>query len=475
MLFGGAALYGKLCEKVFGPDDRKTPAYTKNDGVDYVPMKGWKNSLINLLNIAGTGPILGPIQGILFGPIAFITIPIGNVIGGAMHDYFSGMICLRDGGTQMPDMVKRYTNKGIFTVYNIFVCLLLLLVGAVFIYTPGDIAATQVFNFSGAANATSTWVIYGVIFAYYLIATVFPIDKIIGRIYPVFGFALLFMAVGILVVLLFGGEYTIPEFTSFENCIADAKAFPIVPMLFTTIACGAISGFHATQSPLMARCMRNERESRSVFYGAMISESIIALVWAAIAMAFWGDVAGLNGAIAEYGGQAAVMIDVIANKTLGPALAVFVIFGVVACAITSGDTAFRSARLIVADFMGVEQRTLRKRIYICIPLFALGLLIIFGLPFQTMWSYFAWMNQTLAAVTLWMIVAYLRHRGRAVWVGLIPALVMTYVCASYIFVSPLMLGMQNRTAAYLLGGGVTLAVLVAMIFKLKDNDAKGIS
>ena len=290
----------------------------------------------------------------------------------------------------------------------------------------------------------------GVILVYYIAATLLPVDKIIGRIYPVFGFALLFMAVGILVVLLFGGEYTIPEFTSFENCIADAKAFPIVPMLFTTIACGAISGFHATQSPLMARCMRNERESRSVFYGAMISESIIALVWAAIAMAFWGDVAGLNGAIAEYGGQAA-------------------------CAITSGDTAFRSARLIVADFMGVEQRTLRKRIYICIPLFALGLLIIFGLPFQTMWSYFAWMNQTLAAVTLWMIVAYLRHRGRAVWVGLIPALVMTYVCASYIFVSPLMLGMQNRTAAYLLGGGVTLAVLVAMIFKLKDNDAKGIS
>ena len=315
----------------------------------------------------------------------------------------------------------------------------------------------------------------GVILVYYIAATLLPVDKIIGRIYPVFGFALLFMAVGILVVLLFGGEYTIPEFTSFENCIADAKAFPIVPMLFTTIACGAISGFHATQSPLMARCMRNERESRSVFYGAMISESIIALVWAAIAMAFWGDVAGLNGAIAEYGGQAAVMIDVIANKTLGPALAVFVIFGVVACAITSGDTAFRSARLIVADFMGVEQRTLRKRIYICIPLFALGLLIIFGLPFQTMWSYFAWMNQTLAAVTLWMIVAYLRHRGRAVWVGLIPALVMTYVCASYIFVSPLMLGMQNRTAAYLLGGGVTFAVLVAMIFKLKDNDAKGIS
>ena len=318
-------------------------------------------------------------------------------------------------------------------------------------------------------------IILGVILIYYIVATLLPVDKIIGRIYPVFGCALLFMALGILAVLLFSGKYTIPEFTSLENCIADPERFPILPMLFTTIACGAISGFHATQSPLMARCLRSERQARPVFYGAMISESIIALIWAAIAMAFWNGASGLNAAIAEYGGQAAVMVDVIARTTLGEVLAGLVIFGVVACAITSGDTAFRSARLIVADFMGVEQRTLRKRIYICIPLFALGLLIIFGLPFQTMWSYFAWMNQTLAAVTLWMIVAYLRHRGRAVWVGLIPALVMTYVCASYIFVSPLMLGMQNRTAAYLLGGGVTFAVLVAMIFKLKDNDAKGIS
>ena len=356
----------------------------------------------------------------------------------------------------------------------------MILVGAVFLSQPASLIANRldVPALEGIAFGGFSWlllIVLGVILVYYIAATLLPVDKIIGRIYPVFGFALLFMAVGILVVLLFSGEYAIPEFTSFENCIADAKDFPIVPMLFTTIACGAISGFHATQSPLMARCMRNERESRSVFYGAMISESIIALVWAAVAMAFWGDVAGLNAAIAEYGGQAAVMIDVIANKTLGPVLAVFVIFGVVACAITSGDTAFRSARLIVADFMGIEQRTLRKRIYICLPLFALGLLIIFGLPFQAMWSYFAWMNQTLAAVTLWMIVAYLRHRGRNVWVGLIPALVMTYVCASYIFVSPLMLGMQNRTAAYLLGGGVTLAVLVAMILKLKDNDAKGIS
>ena len=205
VLFVGAALYGKFCEKVFGPDDRKTPAYTKNDGVDYVPMKGWKNSLINLLNIAGTGPILGPIQGILFGPIAFITIPIGNIIVGAMHDYFSGMICLRDGGSQMPDMVKKYTNKGVFTVYNVFLCVLLLLVGAVFIYTPGDIAATQVFGLDGAVNNVWTWVIYGAIFVYYLVATVFPIDKIIGRIYPIFGGILLLSAIGIFIMIFVKG------------------------------------------------------------------------------------------------------------------------------------------------------------------------------------------------------------------------------------------------------------------------------
>ena len=290
MLFGGAALYGKLCEKVFGPDDRKTPAYTKNDGVDYVPMKGWKNSLINLLNIAGTGPILGPIQGILFGPIAFITIPIGNVIGGAMHDYFSGMICLRDGGTQMPDMVKRYTNKGIFTVYNIFVCLLLLLVGAVFIYTPGDIAATQVFNFSGAANATSTWVIYGVIFVYYLVATVFPIDKIIGRIYPIFGGILLFSAIGVFIGLFVKGYPLVEVWNNvweyngvfnYSEYFANGHFFPI---FFVTVACGILSGFHSTQTAIISRTMKSERQGRNTFYNMMILEGFIAMVWAAGAM-----------------------------------------------------------------------------------------------------------------------------------------------------------------------------------------------
>ena len=483
LLVGAYFVYGRYLERLVEIDPAaETPCHRCYDGVDYVPLPRWRIFLIQLLNIAGLGPIFGAVLGAAYGPVAFLWITFGGIFLGAMHDFVAGVISLRHDGASLPESAGHYLGRGTRLFMRLFSVGLMVLVGAVFLSQPASLIVNRldIPALEGEAFGGFSWLmllVLGVILVYYIAATLLPVDKIIGRIYPVFGVALLFMALGVLFVLLFSGRYTIPEFTSFENCLTDAREFPIVPMLFTTIACGAISGFHATQSPLMARCMRSEGESRSVFYGAMISESIIALVWAAIAMAFWGDVAGLNGAIAEYGGQAAVMIDVIANKTLGPALAVFVIFGVVACAITSGDTdtAFRSARLIVADFMGVEQRTLRKRIYICIPLFALGLLIIFGLPFQTMWSYFAWMNQTLAAVTLWMIVAYLRHRGRAVWVGLIPALVMTYVCASYIFVSPLMLGMQNRTAAYLLGGGVTLAVLVAMIFKLKDNDAKGIS
>ena len=470
--------YGRYLERLVDIDPAaETPCKRLYDGVDYVPLPRWRIFLIQLLNIAGLGPIFGAVLGAAYGPVAFLWITFGGIFMGAAHDFIAGVISLRHDGASLPETAGHYLGSGMKVVMRLFSAGLMILVGAVFLSQPASLIANRldVPALEGIAFGNFSWlllIILGVILVYYIAATLLPVDKIIGRIYPVFGFALLFMALGILVVLLFGGEYTIPEFTSFENCIADAKNFPIVPMLFTTIACGAISGFHATQSPLMARCMRSESESRSVFYGAMISESIIALIWAAIAMAFWGNVEGLNNAIAEYGGQAAVLI---ANKTLGPVLAAFVILGVVACAITSGDTAFRSARLIVADFMGVEQRSLRKRIYICVPLFALGLLIIFGLPFQTMWSYFAWMNQTLAAVTLWMIVAYLRRRGRTVWPGLIPALIMTYVCASYIFVSPLMFGMQNRTAAYLLGGAVTLAVLVAMIFKLRNNDAESLS
>ena len=460
--------YGRYLERVAAIDPaHSVPSETLFDGVDYVPMPRWRVFLIQLLNIAGTGPIFGAILGAAFGPVAFLWITLGGIFMGAMHDFLSGVMLVRNDGLSIPEVAGRYLGTGMRQFMRLFSVVLLVLVGAVFLLSPADILSGMV---PSVPHTVWVWLIL----AYYFVATLLPIDKIIGKIYPIFGVALILMALALLGVLLFG-PYRIPELTTLANAQLDPHSVPIVPTLFITIACGAISGFHATQSPLMARCMRSESESRSVFYGAMISESIIALIWAAIAMAFWGNVEGLNNAIAEYGGQAAVLVDVIANKTLGPVLAAFVILGVVACAITSGDTAFRSARLIVADFMGVEQRSLRKRIYICVPLFALGLLIIFGLPFQTMWSYFAWMNQTLAAVTLWMIVAYLRRRGRTVWPGLIPALIMTYVCASYIFVSPLMFGMQNRTAAYLLGGAVTLAVLVAMIFKLRNNDAESLS
>lgn len=471
--------YGRYLERLVGINPAaETPCSRLYDGVDYVPLPRWRIFLIQLLNIAGLGPIFGAVLGAAYGPVAFLWITLGGIFMGAMHDFVAGVISLRQDGASLPEITGHFLGRTMKLIMRLFSAGLMILVGAVFLSQPAELIANRldIPSLEVTAFGDFSWlllIILGIILIYYIAATLLPVDKIIGRIYPIFGFALLFMALGILFVLLFSGDYTIPELTSLRNCIADAEKFPIVPMLFTTIACGAISGFHATQSPLMARCMRNERESRSVFYGAMISESIIALIWAAIGMAFWGGVEGLNAAIAEYKGSAAILIDIIATKTLGPVLAGFVIFGVVACAVTSGDTAFRSARLIVADFMGVEQRSLRKRIYICIPLFALGLLIIFGLPFQAMWSYFAWMNQTLAAVTLWMIVVYLGRRRRGVFVGLIPALIMTYVCGSYVFVSPLMFGMTDRPMAYLLGGAVTLAILIVMIVKIRREYAKG--
>ena len=274
------------------------------------------------------------------------------------------------------------------------------------------------------------------------------------------------MAISILVVLLIRHDtYVIPELTSLKNQIANPEKFPIVPMLFTTIACGALSGFHATQSPIMARCITSEKQSRSIFYGAMISESIIALIWCAIGMAFWGGVEGLNNAIAEYGGSAARMINVITETTLGNAISILVVFGIIACAITSGDTAFRCARLIVSDIFGIEQKSLAKRLYVSLPLFAAGLFIIFALPFQTIWSYFAWCNQTLAVITLWCITLFLAQKEKPIIIGALPALFMTYVCSSYIFISPMMFNISNKPLAYILGGVLTLIVASAAYMK----------
>jgi carbon starvation protein CstA len=303
---------------------------------------------------------------------------------------------------------------------------------------------------------------------YYVVATLLPVDKLIGKIYPLFGGLLFFMAGAIFVALLAGG-YSIPELSSFKNYIADAGSFPIVPTLFVTIACGAISGFHATQSPLMVRCLRNEREARSVFFGGMITESIIALVWAAIAMSFWGGVQGLNETLAANGNKAAILVDAISRSTLGEWLSWLVIGGVIAAAITSGDTAFRSARLIVADFTGIDQRPLGKRIAVSAPLFALGLCIILAMDFRTMWSYFAWMNQALSVITLWSIAVWLYHRGKPFLLAMIPAVAMTYICSSYAMLSPIMLGMANHTAAYLWGAVPTLAITVFFTLKFRKK------
>jgi len=460
--------YGRYMERVCEIDAKNpVPAKSRYDGVDYLPLPRWKVFLIQLLNIAGLGPIFGAVLGAAYGPVAFLWITLGGIFLGAMHDMISGVISLKRDGMSLPEIIGELLGNKVKLFMRLFSVLLVVLEGAVFLSQPANLIDFRLDlpALDGVAFGSYSWallLILGVILVYYILATLLPIDKIIGKFYPIFGLALLVMALGILFVLLTQSDkYPIPELTSLKNMIANREKFPIFPMLFTTIACGAISGFHATQSPLMARCMENEKQSRSIFYGAMIAESIVALIWAAIGMAFWGGVEGLNEAIAANGGNAAILIDMIATETLGPTIAGLVIFGVIACAITSGDTAFRSARLIVADFMGIEQRSLSKRIYISLPLFALGLFIILALPFQTIWSYFAWCNQTLAAITLWAITVYLARRGKPIWIGLLPALFMTFVCSSYLFISPLMLGMESRTTAYLLGGVLTLVVLLA--------------
>ena len=449
ILFVGAAIYGKFCEKVFGPDDRETPAYSKQDGVDYIPMSSWKNMLINLLNIAGTGPIFGPIQGILFGPIAFITIPITNIIGGAMHDYFSGMICLRDGGSQMPAMIRKYSNKGVYGVYQVFCSLLLLLVGAVFIYTPGDIAATQVFGFSGKADDPTTWIIYGVIFVYYLIATVFPIDAIIGKIYPVFGAILLFSAVGVFIGMFVKGYPLLNVWDTWEAPLAftmvdgaqttfsyqdyfDANHF--IPIFFITVACGMLSGFHSTQTAIISRTMKSEKEGRNTFYNMMVLEGFIAMVWAAAAMGVYN--LGLQEANASL---ATATVGVVCKDILGKVGGLIALIGIIVLPITSGDTALRGLRLAISEALHIDQSTKTKRVGLSAIIFALvAVILVFAKMnsegFNILWRYFAWSNQTLSlfaflAITVWM---FENGKSKFVWVPMIPGAWYTFVTITYI-------------------------------------------
>ena len=479
LLIGSYFTYGRYLERVAGIDPaRPVPSASMYDGVDYVPMPRWRTFLIQLLNIAGLGPVFGAILGAAYGSVAFLWITLGGIIFGAMHDFLSAAMSLRSGGKSLPEVIGEHLGLGVKQVMRVFSVLLMVLVGAVFMSQPAELLAWKI-PMPVLDNVTvingisgSTMLFIGVILVYYVVATLLPIDKLIGRLYPVFGFLLFFMAISIFGALVFG-HYHIPELTSLKNQIADPGAFPIVPTLFVTIACGAISGFHATQSPLMVRCIRNEREARSVFFGGMIAESIIALIWAAIAMAFWGGVQGLNETLAANGNKAAILVDMISNQALGRWLAYLVIFGVIAAAITSGDTAFRSARLIVADFTGVEQRTLWKRVAVSAPLFILGVCIILFMDFRTMWSYFAWMNQSLAVITLWAITVWLFRRRRPFLLAMVPAVAMTYICSSYIFISPIMAAVADRTLAYLLGGAVTVVIMVFFIFKFRKRDVAG--
>lgn len=476
ILVGGAALYGRFCEKIFGPDDRQTPAYTKADGVDYVPMKGWKNSLINLLNIAGTGPIIGPIQGILFGPIAFITIPVGNIIGGAMHDYFSGMICLRDGGTQMPDMIRKYSNKGVYSVYQVFVSVLLLLVGAVFIYTPGDIAAKQVFGFSGAATSVSTWVIYGAIFAYYLIATVFPIDKIIGRIYPVFGAILLFSAVGVFVGMLVKGY---PLTNIWDNWNGGAIQYGtyfqdnhFLPIFFITVACGILSGFHSTQTAIISRTMKSEKQGRTTFYNMMVLEGFIAMVWAAGAMGVYN--LGLQEAKAAL---ATDTIGIVCKQLLGSVGGIVALLGVIVLPITSGDTALRALRMTVADSFHIDQSTNGKRLGLSAIIFALvAAILVFAKSnpsgFAILWRYFAWSNQTLSlfaflAITVWM---FENGKSKYVWVPLIPGAFYAFITMAYIANAKIGFNIP-WTGAYIVGVVAAVAYVAVLLWYGKKRSA----
>ena len=465
LLVGAYFLYGAYLDRVCQIDSKAAvPSATLYDGVDYIPMPRWRTFLIQLLNIAGVGPIFGAIMGACFGPVAFLWITLGGIFIGAMHDYISGVILLRNDGLSLPEVVGRYLGGGMLQLMRFISMVLLILVGVVFMRSPASIMTEML-------PAVSYWWWIGIILVYYFVATMLPIDKLIGKVYPLFGAALIFMALGILCVLLFG-DYTIPNLTlaTLRNFHPSAGSMPIIPTLFITIACGAVSGFHATQSPLMARCMNNERESRVVFYGAMISESIIALIWAAVGMAFFHGPESLAAALAEHGNNAAWAVNTIANTTLGRVGAILALLGVVAAPITSGDTAFRSARLIVADVLHIEQRTIAKRLMVSMPLFAIGTVLLF-VDFDIIWRYFAWTNQAMSVVTLWMIVVYLHERGRNIWVAVPPAIFMTFICSTFVFISDQFLGMENRTIAYAAGCATTL-VLTALMWRKISKTSK---
>ena len=423
----GYVIYGKLVEKIFGIEpERPTPAIEYNDGVDYVELSTPRSFLIQFLNIAGTGPIFGAIAGALWGPAAFLWIVFGCIFGGATHDFLIGMLSLRSKGSSIGEIVGENLGVTMQQIMRVFSIVLLLLVGVVFIKSPADILHNLVPNVSAMTFTV-------IIILYYILATVLPIDQIIAKIYPLFGFALLFMAVGIGGMLVFGsftGEFVIPELTEIFKGNPHPKGTSMFPYLFISIACGAVSGFHATQSPMIARCLKNETEGRKVFYGAMIAEGVVALIWAAAAMTVFGGIKELAAV-----GSPAVVVNKSSVQLLGGIGAFLAVLGVVACPITSGDTAFRGSRLIIADIFNIKQGPVKNRFFIAIPLFAVGIYLT-TIDFNIIWRYFAWANQTLATVALWTATVWLIKRHKPFWIALFPSMFMTMVVTSYIVIAP---------------------------------------
>lgn len=463
-LFLGYLLYGRYIERLFGPDSRVTPAVAKSDGVDYIVLPNWKVFMIQFLNIAGTGPIFGAIMGAKFGPVSYLWIVLGCIFAGATHDYLSGMLSMRNDGAGLPELIGKYLGKNTKNLMLVFTVLLLIMVGTVFVYSPAVILHS-------IGGDTMMWVF--IIFAYYVLATMLPIDKIIGKVYPLFAFSLLFMAAALMVVLYIKNPVLPELWDHLYNMGAETHpekwTDAIFPALFITIACGAISGFHATQSPLMARCVKSEKMGRPIFYGAMITEGVVALIWATVASWFFYGVEApgyelIAGADKGFYTSAPAVVNLVCKDWLGVAGAVLAMLGVVAAPITSGDTAFRSGRLIVAEWLKLDQRPIAKRLYICVPLFCISLgMLIWQIEnpdgFNTIWQYFGWSNQTLSVFTLWTLTVYLVREKKNFWVTLIPALFMTTVCSTFFFVSKQALGLPLEIGYVL--GAVCLAVAIA--------------
>lgn len=459
LLVAGFFTYGRLVERVFRIDDRQTPAIAHPDGVDYVPMKTWRIFLIQLLNIAGLGPIYGALSGACWGPEVYLWIVFGTILGGGVHDFLAGMMSERHDGASISEVVGLYMGKAVTFIMRVFSVILLLLIGINFSVGPAALIAVL----TPETLNTSFWL--AVILIYYLCATFLPIDKIIGKLYPVFGICLIIMAVGIAGSMILKSEYHMPElWESFD--VAHPEGLPKWAMMFVTVACGAISGFHATQSPLMARCMTSEREGRKVFYGAMVTEGIIALIWACAGVTFYNGVGPLSEALAQYG-QGSVVYT-ISTTLMGPVGGVLAMIGVIACPITSGDTAFRACRLTIADWFRISQSKVTYRAALSVPLLAVGAFAAVSLPFEILWRYFSWSNQTLAMMVLWTGAVFLLRFGYppiCCFMAALPATFMSAVSLTYILQAPE--GFQLSTSiAYPAGILFALACLAVFLFRV---------